>query len=124
MAATYRLTIGESAHDVAVDERDGRFMVTIDSETIEAAFVASGGGPASLVIGAEAFEVAADEEDDGFEVQVGHEVFASAGERLIHGHTVSEKAGAAGNQPTVGTTTTGHLRPLDHFERDRVPGAE
>jgi biotin carboxyl carrier protein len=121
MAATYRLTIGESAHDVAVDERDGHFVLTIDGETVEAAFVAGGVGPASLLIGAESFEVAAEEEEDGFEVQVGHEVFDVAVERLIHGHTVSEQAGVAGNQPTqVKAPLTGSIVDVVVAEGDAV----
>ncbi len=98
MAATYRLTVGESAHDVTVEERDGRFVLTIDGENIDAAIVTDGPGPASLLIGAASFEVSAAEEEDGFEVQVGHEVFDIAIERLIAGHTVSEQAGGTGTQ--------------------------
>lgn len=121
MAATYRLTIGERAHDVAIDERDGRFMLTIDGESVGATFVAGGIGPASLLIGAESFEVAADEEEDGFEVQVGHEVFDVAVERLIAGHTVSEQAGAAGSQVVqIKAPLTGSIVDILVAEGDAV----
>jgi biotin carboxyl carrier protein len=84
MAATYRLTVGESAHDVAVDERDGRFVLTIDGESVEAAFVAGGVGPASLL-------------------------------------TVSEQAGAVGNQPTqVKAPLTGSIVDVVVAEGDAV----